>query len=108
MDLAAGLTRALARGGIPAVGVSIGVRADRSTWRIDYAPEATAPQRASGAALLQTYDLAADTALNDEDAAQQIDGQLMLKAVVLWVAPLVGKTPAQARTAILAIYKTLV
>ncbi len=43
----------------------------------------------------------------DAQAASEIDGGRMLKALVRWVAPLVGKTPAQARAEIIAIYKAL-
>jgi hypothetical protein len=41
----------------PIVGVSIGRRDDRSTWRIDYAPNATAEQRAAAQATLEAFDL---------------------------------------------------
>ena len=43
----------------------------------------------------------------DAEATGQIDGQKLIKAVVRWVAPLVGKTAAQARDEIIAIYKGL-
>jgi hypothetical protein len=43
----------------------------------------------------------------DAEAVGAVDGMKALKAVVVWVAPLVGKTPAQARSEILAIYKAL-
>jgi hypothetical protein len=43
----------------------------------------------------------------DLDAARATDELKALQAVVRWVAPLVGKTPAQARSEIIAIYKAL-
>ena len=43
----------------------------------------------------------------DLDAARDVDGLKALKALVIWLAPLVGKTPAQARSEIIAIYKNL-
>jgi hypothetical protein len=46
----------------PVAGVSIGDRADRSTWRVSYAPEATAAQIAAAQAVLAAFDPAAPTA----------------------------------------------
>lgn len=43
----------------------------------------------------------------DMDATRAIDGPKALKALVIWLAPLVSKTPAQARGEIIAIYKDL-
>lgn len=43
----------------------------------------------------------------DEDAARDVDGLKALKALVVWLALLVGKTPAQARNEIITIYKGL-
>ena len=41
-------------------------------------------------------------------ATGELDGMKALKALVIWLAPLVGKTPAQAKAEIIAIYKALV
>lgn len=46
-------------------------------------------------------------ALPNIEAARDVDNLKALKALVRWVAPLVGKTPAQARNEIIAIYKSL-
>lgn len=43
----------------------------------------------------------------DLDAAHGVDGLKALKALVIWLAPLVGKTPAQARDEIITVYKGL-
>lgn len=43
----------------PLVGISIGRRDDRSTWRIDFSAEATADQRAAAQAALEAFDLSA-------------------------------------------------
>ncbi len=43
----------------------------------------------------------------DLDAARDVDNLKALKALVIWLAPLVGKTPAQARDEIITIYKGL-
>lgn len=43
----------------------------------------------------------------DIEAVREVDGLKALKALVIWLAPLVGKTPAQARDEIIAIYKEL-
>lgn len=87
--LAAGLTRALVRAGIPMVGVSIGRDADRETWRCHFADGATAKHHADAAAILAGYELATDTTLKDEQAADQIDNLKAIKAAVvcaLWGA----------------------
>jgi hypothetical protein len=68
MGVADGFTRALIRQGIPVISVAFVVEGDRTTWRIDYKPEATAAQRATAEALKLTYDPAADTAYADEQA----------------------------------------
>lgn len=45
----------------PIDGVHVGRRDDRSTWRIDFRPEATDEQRADGQAVMDAFDpLAAD------------------------------------------------
>lgn len=38
---------------------------------------------------------------------RELDDTKLLKAMVRWLAPLVGKTPASARSEIIAIYKSL-
>jgi hypothetical protein len=43
----------------------------------------------------------------DAEAVGAVDGMKALRALVKWLAPLVAKTPAQARSEILALYKTL-
>jgi hypothetical protein len=42
----------------PIFGVSVGTFGVRSTYRIDFKPAATAPQRAAGASILTTFTLA--------------------------------------------------
>lgn len=58
--------RALRVAGIPIVGVSIGVDADRSTWRIQYDASATAQHRVDGEALRVTFDPFAQSVLDAE------------------------------------------
>lgn len=41
------------------------------------------------------------------DAARGVDGLKSFRALMIWLAPLVGKTPAQARSEIIAVYKGL-
>jgi len=43
----------------------------------------------------------------DAEAVGAVDGMKAFRALVKWLAPLVGRTPAQARSEILALYKTL-
>ena len=54
-NIAARLDRALRLAGIPIQGVSIGSPADRTTWQIHFAPEATAQHRVDGEALRATF-----------------------------------------------------
>lgn len=42
----------------PIHGVSIGRKNDKTTWRIDYAPEATDTEKAAAQAALATFDVA--------------------------------------------------
>ena len=50
------LTKALAAVA-PITGVSIGRKDDRSTWRIDFAPEATDDQKAQAAQIVASFDI---------------------------------------------------
>lgn len=47
----------LTTAGIPITGISIGRKDDRSTWRIDFAPEANDEQRALAAQILSAFDI---------------------------------------------------
>jgi hypothetical protein len=117
MTLAAGLTRALTRAGIPVTGVSIVSDADRATWRVVYAPEATAQQRTAGEALKLSYDFAADTTGADEELSLAFDTTKMLKAVALTMVDAInieraqhGRaaiTPAVAKANVIDKYKSL-
>ncbi len=69
---------------------------DRRTDRWDGATDI----RAATAQELADYDAAA----LDAQATRDVDGMKALKALVIWLAPLVGKTPAEARAEIIAIY----
>jgi hypothetical protein len=54
-----GRLSAAIRGVAPIHGVSIGARDDKRTWRIDFAPEATAEQKAAAQVALDAFDAAA-------------------------------------------------
>ena len=43
----------------------------------------------------------------DAEAVGAVDGMKALRALVKWLAPLVGKTPAQARSEIVAVLKSM-
>jgi len=43
----------------------------------------------------------------DSEAVGAVDGMKTLRALVKWIAPLVGKTPAQARAEIIAVLKSM-
>lgn len=47
----------LGAAGIPVYGISIGSKDDKSTWRIDFAPEATDEQKAQAAQLVAAFDV---------------------------------------------------
>lgn len=53
----------------PITGVSIGRLDDRSTWRVDFLPEATALQRTAAQAVVDTFDVAAVEAVEAAEAA---------------------------------------
>lgn len=48
----------LTTAGIPVNGISIGRKNDRSTWRVDFAPEATDEQKAQAAQIVAAFDVA--------------------------------------------------
>lgn len=64
------LERALRAAVIPILGVSIGTPTDRSTWRIHYAPSATAQQQVDGEAIKATFDPNAPATIDAENAAR--------------------------------------
>ena len=106
--MVAQFTRAVERAGIPIYGVSMPDPSTRATWRIDYKPEATAPQRAAGEALKLSYDQAADNAAFQAEQEQaRFDGEKLVKAVAIWTAQRLGVPLATARAEILAIYRGL-
>jgi len=67
--IAAQLVAAFERRGIPVSGVTIGTIEDRATWTVRY-KGATEAQQATGAELVATFDLAADTDYLKERAEQ--------------------------------------
>jgi hypothetical protein len=77
------LTRALQQAGIPVDGVSIGRPDDKSTWRVDYAPAATAQHRVDGDALKSSFNPDDPAVVTSEKAAQaaSADTDLLLQAV---------------------------
>ena len=46
----------------PIVGVSVGRADDKSTWRVDFPPEATRAQRTAAASVITVFDAAAEMA----------------------------------------------
>ena len=61
------------------------------------------PTKAQQADIISEYEAEA----TEEDAKGAVDGQKILKAIIRWVAPLVNKTPAEARREIMDLYKSL-
>lgn len=106
MAIAADLDRALRRQNIPILGVRVPVDGDRTTWRVDYLPAATAPQRQTGDALLLSYDPAVDSAKVTEDAQADLDAKAV-KALAIWTAQRLSVPLATMRAEVLQIYKGL-
>ena len=68
MTLAAQLDAAL-RAVAPIVGVSIGRRDDKSTWRIDFVVEATREERDAAAGVVASFDVAASESAEQAETA---------------------------------------
>ena len=62
----------------PIVGVSIGRKEDKLTWRIDFAPEATQPHRDAAAGVVASFDVEAVEAA--EASEQEANDTLALAA----------------------------
>lgn len=64
----------------PIAGVSIGQIGDKSTWRVDYTPEATAQQRTDAAAIVAAFDPVAhenaEAAIEAQTATIKADAQV--------------------------------
>lgn len=107
-NLAAMFARALTRAGIPIVGISIGTETDRSTWRIDYRPEATAQQRIDGDALRLSYDPLTDPAWDTEQVDRAVDDKAFRALTrATWELKTNAWTFQQFVDRLKAIYRTL-
>lgn len=113
------LDRALRLAGIPIGGVSVGTETDRATWRIDYAPSATAQHRVDGDALRLTFDPLSQAAIDAEKAefAAALDSNPLVQAIALLdfeerqkftvQAGQTLRTLAQCKARIKAVYSSL-
>jgi hypothetical protein len=84
--IAAVVEVAVKAAGVPILGVSIGDPGNRTTWRVDFDPSATAAHKATAATVVSTVavDSAALAAQDEKDAQAQVDlMRIDLKAVVL-------------------------
>jgi hypothetical protein len=100
----------------PIDGVSVGRENDKLTWRIDFKPEATAPQRANAQAVVAAFDF---NAVPDPDTIAGKDFDGMSKAVkaallvlrqysnALQANTQTQKTIAQLRADFIAAWKSL-
>lgn len=79
--------------------------ADRTTWHLQYLASATEEQRQQGEALKQTYDPETDPIVLAERETTMFSDPAFLHALIRWLAPKVGRTPAQARAEIVALYR---
>ena len=65
----------------PIAGVSVGTKTDKSTWRIDFLPEAAVQQRADAQAAVAAFDVAAEEQklLDAEQAKKDKKAALLLQ-----------------------------
>lgn len=103
------LSREILAAGVPITGVSIGTMTDKTTWRIDFLPNASPEQRATGATVMAAFVLPTAQQLADEDANEQTQTKaLKAVALALWECiPAPTMTKAQLAARVKAIYKTL-
>lgn len=81
----------------PILGVSIRRKDDKATWRIDFRPEATQPQKDAAQAVLDAFDpVAAEV---PPDLSDPDNHEKALKALALVVAQWNGKTVPQLKAA---------
>mgnify|MGYP001583298092 CR=1 FL=1 len=67
----------------PIEGVSIGRRDDKATWRIDFKPKATQPQKDAAQAVLDAFDpVAADIPPPKEETVADLKAALIAKGVI--------------------------
>lgn len=80
--MASMISAALMRSGVPFISVRVKDETDRSTWEIEFAPEATAEQRAAAAAFVASFDPNSQSVKEAEQAAAAAaaSSSLMIKA----------------------------
>lgn len=105
MTYATLLDQNLRAAGIPILGVSMAVAGDKATWRVDYAPEATAAHKTQGAGLVAAFIVDA-VAVADAEAKSDIDAKAV-KALAIWTANKLVIPLATMKAEVLAIYKGL-
>ena len=92
--LAAQLTAAFGRLGIPVSGVTIGALEDRETWTVQY-KGATDAQQSVGAELLATFDPATDTDYLEERAEAEATAFLKKPSTQSFLVVMAGFFDAQ-------------
>jgi hypothetical protein len=101
--IATALDQAIKAAGIPICGVSI-PSTDPASWVVHFLPAATSVQRTQAQTIIAGFNPTTTTAAVDEAA---VDSDKRMKAIVLWCAQRFGITPAQAKSQILTIYRSL-
>jgi hypothetical protein len=112
MITATGLDRALRRAGVPIIGVVVGDPLDRATWKVQYQPQATAADQATGDGIVSTYDPTNDPAFTDEQAQGDVDNRAIKAAVLTSLWGRLGRQPTPAeivaeRTRYIQLWKAL-
>lgn len=102
------LDLSLRNAGIPIIGVSIGQPDDRTTWRVDFAAEATPEHRAAADALIATFDVGqAFLELADTPMRMFEDMAAAFQAVIIYYTSLRLErmpTPEEVDAEVQAIY----
>ena len=62
----------------PIFGVSLGETSDKSTWRIDFKPEATPAQRTAAQAVVDAFDVAAEEQKLKDAEQAKVDKKALL------------------------------
>jgi hypothetical protein len=91
----------------PIDGISIGNNTDKTTWRIDFKPTATAAQKITAQAAIDNFDVTAFATKDASDAAALVIDAATAKADTA-ITALKAMTPSQARAWVAANVNTLV
>lgn len=102
LNIAERLDAQLRAAGVPILGVSLGRRDDRSSWEIQFTPEATKADGLTGQTLLTNFDIAAEEVLEAERGIERQLSQPLVTAMLSAFSPMLGKTVKECEDALRA------